>query len=35
MRRIRRIGKFGYADSIRKTLIMVFVMLIIIPIIHT
>jgi signal transduction histidine kinase/CheY-like chemotaxis protein/HAMP domain-containing protein len=33
MRRIKRIGKFGYADSIRKTLIRVFALLIIIPII--
>lgn len=33
MRRIRRIGKIGYADSIRKTLIRVFSALIIVPII--
>ena len=32
MRRIGRIGRFGYADSIRKTLIRVFAVLIIVPI---
>ena len=31
--RIRRIGRFGYADSIRKTLIRLFAILIIVPII--
>ena len=31
--RIRRIGRFGYADSIRKTLIRLFSLLIIVPII--
>ena len=32
MRKIGRIGKFGYADSIRKTLIRIFSVLIIVPI---
>ena len=32
MRRIGRIGRFGYADSIRKTLIRIFSVLIIVPI---
>ena len=31
--RLRRFGKFGYADNIRKTLIRIFTLLIIVPII--